>query len=102
MVATKWLPKRGLDEFVAPIDKVAAVKTAITLIINKEICERKETKLKKEYEAIFGPVPHYDDLPTDVEARIKLINPNKKIKKHNYACPRKYKDAWGILIEQHL
>ena len=102
IVANKWLPCRGPDEIITPIDKVAAVRNCITSIINKEICAHKEEKLKTKYMSVFGPVPHFDDLPTDVEACIKLIDPLKTIKTRSYPCPRKFKDAWGTLIDQHL
>ena len=67
-VATKWLPKRGPDVVVKPIDKVSAVRNCIMATINREICTQKEEKLKKEYESIFAPVPHFDELPTEFEA----------------------------------
>jgi hypothetical protein len=56
----------------------------------------------KEFQPVFEPIPHYNKLPTDVLAQIKLIDPNKPIKSRNYPCPRKYKDAWHTLIQQHL
>ena len=55
-----------------------------------------------KFSGVFEPIPHYDKLPTDIEAEIKLIDPNKPIKSRNYPCPRKYKDAWHTLIQQHL
>ena len=71
-------------------------------IINKKIFTQKEAKLKKEFESTFGPVPHFNDLPTEFEAHIKFIDLCKTIKTRNYPCPRKFKDTWGMLIEQHL
>ena len=47
-------------------------------------------------------MPHFDELPTDVEAHIHLIDPDKPIKTCSYPCPRKFKDTWGTLIQQHL
>ena len=54
------------------------------------------------FSRVFEPIPHYDKLPDNVVAEIKLIDPNKPIKSRNYPCPRKYKDAWHTLIQQHL
>ena len=102
VVATKWSSRMGPNEPVKQIDKVVAIKNCITSIINKEIYACKEEKLKNEFGSIFGPVPHFDDLPTDFEARIKLIDPGKTIKTCNYSCPQKFKEAWNTLIEQHL
>ena len=101
-MATKWSSRMGPNEPVKQIDKVVAIKNCITSIINKEIYTHKEEKLKNEFRSIFGPVPHFDDLPTDFEAQIKLIDPGKTIKTCNYSCPQKFKEAWGTLIEQHL
>ena len=56
----------------------------------------------EHFKKVFEPIPHYDKLPTDVEAEIKLIDPAKTIKTCNYPCPRKYKDVWQTLIQQHL
>ena len=103
VVANKWLPKRQPDEVVKLINIIASICNRISSIISQEILERKTEQLKKEFMPIFEPVPHYyDHLPSEVLARIKLIDPNKSIKSRNYPCPRKYKAAWGTLIEQHL
>ena len=98
----KWGSRLPLLEIVKPFDKLKAVKTRICSIINTEILNRKEQKIMKEFHSVFEPIPHYDKLPTDVEAKIKLIDPSKPIKTRNYPCPRKYKEAWHTLIQQHL
>lgn len=92
-VVEKLVARRGPDEIVKPFNHLCAIKSRITLVINDEIFKRKEEKLKDEFKAIFGPVPHFNELPTDVEARIKLKDPDKTIKTHSYPCPRKYKEA---------
>ena len=102
IVAKEWLPKRQPDEIVKPIDIVASIRNRISSIISLEILNHKENKIKEEFKQIFEPIPHLDHLPDEVVARIKLIDPNKTIKNHNYPCPRKYKTAWGTLIDQHL
>ena len=62
----------------------------------------KEAQLKEEFREIFEPIPHVEQLPTDVQAQIKLIDPQKTIKSRSYPCPQKYRDAWQTLIQQHL
>lgn len=94
-----WLPPM---EVIKPFDKLKAVKTRICSLINQEIILRKEQKIMKEFKAVFEPIPHYDNLPTDIEAEIKLIDPSIPIKTRNYPCPRKYKESWHTLIQQHL
>jgi reverse transcriptase-like protein/integrase-like protein/chromodomain-containing protein len=102
VVAEKWLPKRGPDEVVKPINIIASIRNRISSIISLEILKRKEEKLMNEFKSTFEPPPHCDNLPSDVLARIRLKNPDKHIKSRNYPCPRKFKDSWGTLIQQHL
>ena len=61
-----------------------------------------EQDLSLEFKHIFEPIPHVDKLPTDVVARIKLIDSSKTITMWSYASPKKYQEAWAILIQRHL
>lgn len=61
-----------------------------------------ETELRQKYSAVFEPLPHTNELPIEPVARIQLKDPNTSIKTRNYACPRKWKDAWHTLLHQHL
>jgi len=47
-------------------------------------------------------IPHADELPWDVVTKIHIKNAEKMIKSHSYPSPQKYKEAWQILIQQHL
>lgn len=47
-------------------------------------------------------IPHVTRLPDDVYHRFRLKDPEKVIKCRSYACPKKYKDAWRQLLDQHL
>ena len=58
--------------------------------------------LKAEFHEIFVLIPHVNKLPTDVQACIKLKNAKQTIKMRMYQCPRKFREAWGILIQKHL
>ena len=98
----KWATRLKPHESIKPFDKLKAIKSHICSVINNEILRRKEDLLIKKFSKIFQPIPHYDNLPTDVEAQIKLIDPSKPIRTRNYPCPRKYKEAWHMLIQQHL
>ena len=99
---TKWGTRLKPHDKVKPFDKLKAVKTRICSLINTEILRRKTQQLLNEFKAVFEPIPHYDKLPNEVTAEIKLIDPGKPIKTRNYPCPRKYKEAWHTLIQQHL
>ena len=98
----KWGTRLGPHEPVKPFDKLKAVKGRICSLINREILLRKEQRIMTNFKAVFEPIPHYDNLPNDVIAEIKLIDPGKPIKTRNYPCPRKYKESWHTLIQQHL
>ena len=51
---------------------------------------------------MFEPLPHTDELPTQPVAQIKLKDSDSLIKTRNYPCPRKWKEAWHTLLQQHL
>ena len=87
VVTTKWLPRRQPDEIVKPINIISSIRNKISSIISQEILKRKGEKLMDEFKCIFEPIPHCDNLPTEVQARIKLIDPDKLIKSRNYPCP---------------
>ena len=61
-----------------------------------------ETNLRKSFSKVFQPIPHIDELPLEPLARITLKDAEKMIKTRNYPCPRKWKDAWYVLLQQHL
>ena len=58
--------------------------------------------LMKEYSDVFALIPHLDELPTDIYCRIQLKDAMQTIKSHSYSCLRKYREAWQVLIQQHL
>ena len=47
-------------------------------------------------------IPHVTRLQDDVFHRFCLKGPEKVIKCCSYACPKKYRDAWKQLLDQHL
>ena len=102
VVKEKLLPKHPPNETIRTPNYIATIKSRISSIINAEILVWKEAQLKDEFKAIFEPIPHVDQLLTDVQAQIKLIDPQKSIKSRSYPCPWKYRDAWQTLIQQHL
>ena len=61
-----------------------------------------ETELRKQFQDVFEPLPHTNKLPEKPVARIRLKDPDHTIHTRNYACPRKWKDAWHTLLQQHL
>ena len=61
-----------------------------------------ELNLRKSFSKVFEPIPHVDELPLEPLARITLKDAEQMIKTRNYPCPRKWKDAWYVLLQQHL
>ncbi|RXW17191.1 hypothetical protein EST38_g8660 [Candolleomyces aberdarensis] len=72
-------------------DKAAAVQRAVL-----------EQQILNDYEDVFSPPLTVNDLPSDVHARIHLKDPNWSMPSLTYSCPRKYRDKWKELIEEHL
>ena len=65
--------------------------------------ETLEVNLRKSFSKVFEPIPHIDDLPLQPLARITLKDASKMITTtRNYPCPWKWKDAWYVLLQQHL
>src|ERR1700685_3413424 len=58
--------------------------------------------VKDKHSNVFHPIPHVDELPTNVYCRIKLKDVSKTITTCTYTSPRKFKEAWATLIQQHL
>ena len=59
-------------------------------------------KMKKDFQQVFSEIPHIDELPTDVYCRIRVKDASKTVQTRTYSTPRKYREAWVILIKQHL
>jgi hypothetical protein len=83
-------------------DILAALKERITTLSFEDELASREAELRTRFTRIFEPPPHVDELPTEPVARIKLKDPNLTIKSRNYPCPRKWKEAWHTLLQQHL
>ena len=64
---------------------------------------RYEQEIRSEFKDRFPTdIPHVTRLPDGVHHRFRLKDPEKVIKCRSYACPKKYKDAWKQLLDQHL
>ena len=47
-------------------------------------------------------IPHVTRFPDNIFHRFCLKDPEKVIKCRSYACPKKYRDTWKQLLDQHL
>ena len=87
---------------VKEFDTVGAIKTRIETLALQETLQKEDKKLREEFRDLFEPIPHVNDLPTDFVAEIKLKDPGLNVKNRSYPCPRKYREAWQTLLNQHL
>ena len=94
--------KKLQPEHVKDFDIAGTVRDRIDVLVAQEQLAACETALKTEYKDIFEPIPHADELPRNVVAEIQIKDAEKTIKSRSYPSPRKYKQAWQILIQQHL
>ncbi|KAJ7590647.1 hypothetical protein C8J56DRAFT_1046897 [Mycena floridula] len=95
--------KRSLKtEELKEVDPVAAIRKRVETLANVEDFKRREMKLKKQFAMVFEPIPHVDELPTEVLASIRLKDAQKTIATRTYGCPRKLRDSWNTLLHKHL
>jgi hypothetical protein len=87
---------------VKPVDVIGAVREHIEGLVAAAKLQALGDTLIKEYSDVFALIPHLDELPTDVYCRIHLKDAAQTIKTRSYSCPRKYREAWQTLIQQHL
>jgi len=83
-------------------DVIAAIRECVKILADKVKLIARLDKLREEFKDIFDPLLHYDDLSDEIHCKINLIDASKTIKTCSYSCPRKYRDAWKTLIQQHL
>lgn len=94
----------NLFENVKPVDVIAAVRERVEILAHWDDLNKRAEKLKSEYKCIFEPMPHVENLPTDVYCEIKLKKEkaDMQFQTRSYQSPRKYKEAWQTLIQQNL
>ena len=98
LLVTVRKPNKAKREY----DILAAITNRIqTLSMDEEFATR-ETEMRTRFAKVFEPPPHADELPKKPLAHITLKDANKMIKTRNYPCPRKWKEAWHTLLQQHL
>ena len=99
----KWNSRLLPDEYIPePPNFIASILHRIKTIEFNTSMENMETNLRKSFCKVFEPIPHVDDLPLEPLARINLKDATKMITTRNYPSPRKWKDAWYVLLQQHL
>jgi len=93
---------KGVPEIIEPFNVAGAIRDHIEILANEDALLKCEKKIKSDFKGIFEPIPHIDELPTNIVAEIHSKEAEKTIKTRTYPSPRKYKEAWQTLIQQHL
>jgi hypothetical protein len=97
--------KRQVDsrsEKIKPLDIIGAIRQCVECLASQDALRLRGEAIKAEFRAVFEPIPHLNELPTDVYCRIQLKDASQRIQTHSYSTPRKYRDAWSTLIQEHL
>jgi Reverse transcriptase (RNA-dependent DNA polymerase) len=82
---------------------IASVKATLQYLSRADILLQHEKQLKAKFSDCFPTdIPPVHEMPSNVYHRFKLKNPTKLVKCCAYACPRKYREAWHTLLDQHL
>lgn len=103
MVNVEWrCTTQHQFEHVNPFDTVATLRDHIESLTAQEQLTCLDETVTQKYGDIFVPITHIDELPTSVQCYMKLKDPNTTIAMCSYSTPCKYKEAWNILIQQHL
>ena len=79
----------------------AIIQKAHTPDISQKLLDN-ETEFREAFKSIFKPLPHVNKLPMEPLVHIKLKDRDLSIGTRNYACPRKWKESWHALLQQHL
>lgn len=95
------------SEDTAPVDDpvviVAALRTRIEQLSYLETLRVEHDRMFARYQDLFpSDIPHIDRLPTDVLHHFRLRDPNATIARRQYECPKKYREVWKELLEEHL
>jgi hypothetical protein len=98
----QFLQQTNSFEKITLFNPIALIKDRIEYLATQEQLSKLDSDVKQDYYQIFQPIPHVDLLPDHEPARIHLKEAYKKISTRNYSCPRQYKEAFAILIQQRI
>jgi hypothetical protein len=89
-------------EPVKPFDVISAVRVCIESLAAQAKLDTLANNVHSEFKDVFEPLPHVSKLSPDILCKIQLKNADSNIATRSYSCPRKYREAWKTLIQQHL
>ncbi|PSR72503.1 hypothetical protein PHLCEN_2v11626 [Hermanssonia centrifuga] len=84
-------------------DIVASIQQRIDQLALTDVLARENQQMRTTFADCFpDDIPHLNELPTDVYHHFRLKDPNAVIARRQYECPKKYREAWKTLLQQHL
>ena len=98
----KWKDRILPDVPESKLNFIASILHRISTLNIESTMINLENNLRKSFTKVFEQIPHVNELPLQPLARITLKDAEKVIKTRNYPCLRKWKDAWYVLLQQHL
>lgn len=82
---------------------VAAFRERVEELATLEQLKAEDAAMKTRYVDLFpDDIPHVNQLPTDVWHDINLKDANLTIVCRQYDCPKRYRDTWKTLLDQHI
>ncbi|PSR71874.1 hypothetical protein PHLCEN_2v12251, partial [Hermanssonia centrifuga] len=84
-------------------DIVASIQGRIEQLALMDVLAKENQQMRTKFADCFpDDIPHLNELPTDVYHHFRLKDPNAVIARRQYECPKKYREAWKTLLQQHL
>ena len=84
-------------------DYVAAIQCRIEQLACSKDLHRCDTSMKAEFADCFPvDIPPIEQLPDDVLFHVQPKDATKIIQRRSYDCPKKYREAWKTLLQQHI
>lgn len=86
-----------------PANVIGMIRNRIEQLAGEQILRALDAKYKETFRDRFPrDIPHAKDLPTDVYHNID-VKPGLPVSVGRaYSCPRKYREGWKTLIDQHV
>ncbi|KAJ2913860.1 hypothetical protein MD484_g6573, partial [Candolleomyces efflorescens] len=81
---------------------IAAITSKIVSLNEEKEMETLSARIRSDYADVFGPVPRVADLPEHEFCRVHLKDPSLQLDSRAYPSPRKYREAWTRLIDEHV
>ena len=82
-------------------DIIGAVHERLEELTTQDQLKRMGREIFNKYKRVFEPIPHVDELPTNIYCWIQLKDTSKTIATWLYSSPCKYREAWWTLLKHH-